>query len=214
MPEEKLKKGETTRLAIEDAALELFMQYGFHGTSMRQIAERTGLALGGIYNHFSSKEEIFSALIMRDHPYKQVVPLILATKGETAEALLHSAAQAIVSELGRRPDFLKLMFIEVVEFNGKHINLLITEVAPQLLPVFERVAKVRKNLRHSHPAILLRSFLGLFFSYYITDILLRGTIIEKIMPRDSFEQFVDIYLHGVIKESKVSRETEVIKEVK
>lgn len=201
MPEDKVKKGETTRMAIEDAALELFMQYGFHGTSMRQIAERTGLALGGIYNHFSSKEEIFAALIMDNHPYKQVVPLVLAAKGESAEELFYGAAQAIVSELRKRPDFLKLMFIEVVEFNGKHINSIITQVAPQFLPVFERVTKVRKNLRHSNPAILLRSFLGLFFSYYITDALLRGTAVEKIMPKDSFEQFVDIYLHGVIKES-------------
>jgi len=201
MSDDKVKKGETTRLAIEDAAFELFMQYGFHGTSMRQIAERTGLALGGIYNHFSSKEEIFAALILDNHPYKQVVPLVLAANGESAEEFFHSAAQAIVSELGKRPDFLKLMFIEVVEFNGKHINSMITEIAPQFLPVFERVTKIRKNLRHSNPAILLRSFLGLFFSYYITDILLRGTIVEKIMPKDSFEQFVDIYLHGVIKES-------------
>ncbi|HSB01859.1 MAG TPA: TetR/AcrR family transcriptional regulator [Anaerolineales bacterium] len=201
MPKDKLKKGETTRIAIEDAALELFMQYGFHGTSMRQIAEQAELALGGIYNHFSSKEEIFAALIMDNHPYKQIVPLILAAEGGTAEELFYSAAQAIVSELGKRQDFLKLMFIEVVEFNGKHINLLITEVAPQLLPVFEKVVKVRKNLRHTNPAILIRSFLGLFFSYYITDILLQGTIVAKIMPKDSFEQFVDIYLHGVIKES-------------
>src|SRR5512138_111585 len=88
MPEDKVKKGEATRLAIEDAALELFLQYGFHGTSMRQIAEQTGLALGGIYNHFSSKEEIFAALIMDNHPYKQVVPIVMATKGETAEELL------------------------------------------------------------------------------------------------------------------------------
>src|SRR5512138_2080519 len=142
MAEDKLKKGETTRMAIEDAAFELFQQYGFHGTSMRQIAEETGLALGGIYNHFSSKEEIFEGLILDKSPYKQIVPRILAAEGGTAEELFHSAAEAIVSELGKRPDFIKLMFIEVVEFNGRHINLLITEVAPQLLPVFERVVKV------------------------------------------------------------------------
>ena len=200
MTKDKLKKGETTRMAIEEAALSLFMQYGFHATSMRQISERAQLALGGIYNHFSSKEEIFAALIMDNHPYKQIVPLILAAEGDTAEELFHSAAQAIVSELGKRPDFLKLMFIEVVEFNGKHINLLIGEIAPQILPVFERVVKIRKNLRHSHPVILLRSFLGLFFSYYITDILLSATVLAKLMPKDSFEQFVDIYLHGIIKE--------------
>ncbi len=202
MPEEKLKKGEATRLAIEDAALELFLQYGFHGTSMRQISEQTGLALGGIYNHFSSKEEIFASIIMDKHPYKQIVPLVLAARGETAEEFFRSTAQALVSELGKRPDFLKLMFIEVIEFNGQHINLVISELAPQILPVVQKLAKVRKNLRPFHPVILMRSFLGMFFAYYVTEILISTTVLAKLMPKDSFEQFVDIYLHGIIKESK------------
>lgn len=199
MRREKLKKGEVTRLAIEDAAFNLFMEHGFHATSMRQIADRAGLALGGIYNHFSSKEDIFAAIIMDKHPYKQILPLILAAEGEAAEEFVHNAAQAIVSELGKQPDFLKLMFIEIVEFNGKHVNLLIREVAPKILPVFEKLVKVRKNLRTIHPVILLRSFLGMFFSYYITEILLSGSVVAKLMPRNSFEMFVDIYLHGILK---------------
>ena len=63
MPREKLTKGENTRLAIEDAAIILFMEKGYHATSMRQIAEGADLALGGIYNHFKSKDEIFEAII-------------------------------------------------------------------------------------------------------------------------------------------------------
>jgi AcrR family transcriptional regulator len=200
MTKMKIKKGEATRLTIEDAAFNLFMEHGFHATSMRQIADRAGLALGGIYNHFSSKEDIFAAIIMDKHPYKQILPLILSAKGDTAEEFIHDAAQAMVSELGRQPDFLKLMFIEIVEFNGAHVNLLIREVAPKILPVFEKLVKVRKNLRPFHPAILLRSFLGMFFSYYITEILLSGSVIAKLMPKNSFEQFVDIYLHGILKE--------------
>ena len=61
MKKEKQTKGEATRLAIEDAAIELFMEQGYHATSMRQIAKRAELALGGIYNHFASKDEIFEA---------------------------------------------------------------------------------------------------------------------------------------------------------
>ena len=200
MKNEKLKKGEATRIAIEEAAFSLFMEHGFHATSMRQIADRAGLALGGIYNHFSSKEEIFAAIILHKHPYKQILPLVLAAEGNTAEEFVHNAAQAMISELGRQPDLLKLMFIEIVEFNGQHVNLLIREIAPKLLPVFERLVKVRKNLRPLHPAVLLRSFLGMFFSYYITEILLSGSVVGKLMPKNSFEQFVDIYLHGILKE--------------
>jgi AcrR family transcriptional regulator len=200
MPKEKLKKGESTRLGIEEAALSLFMEHGFHATSMRQIADRSELALGGIYNHFSSKEEIFAAIILDKHPYKQILPLILAAQGDTAEEFIRNAAQAMVSELGKQPDFLKLMFIEIVEFNGGHVNLLVREVAPKILPVFEKLVKVRKNLRTLHPAVLLRSFLGMFFSYYITEILMSGSVVAKLMPKNSFEQFVDIYLHGILKE--------------
>jgi AcrR family transcriptional regulator len=200
MTEEVLTKGERTRLTIEDAAFSLFMEHGFHATSMRQIADRAGLALGGIYNHFSSKENIFAAIVLDKHPYKQILPLILAAEWETAEEFFHNAARAMVSELGKQPDFLKLMFIEIVEFNGKHVNLLVREVAPKILPVFERLVKVRKNLRPIHPAILLRSFLGMFFSFYITEILLKGSVVAKLMPKNSFEQFVDIYLHGILKE--------------
>ena len=59
MTEEAQTKGEVTRLAIEDAAIELFLEHGYHATSMREIADHAGLALGGIYNHFKSKDEIF-----------------------------------------------------------------------------------------------------------------------------------------------------------
>jgi AcrR family transcriptional regulator len=199
MKKEKQTKGETTRLAIEDAALELFMEQGYHATSMRQIAERADLALGGIYNHFSSKEDIFVAIIIDKHPYKQVLPLLLAAQGETAEELIRNAARILVTELGNRPELLKLFFIELVEFNGKHISKLIGEIVPKLLPMFEHLVRVRKSLRNLPPPILVRSFLGLFFSFYITELFIRGSVVHKLMPKNSFDLFVDIYLHGVLK---------------
>ena len=201
MKREKQTKGEVTRQAIEDAAFELFMDQGYHATSMRQIAERAGkLALGGIYNHFSNKEEIFVAILMDKHPYKQILPLILAAKGDTAEELIRNAARALVSELGSRPELLKLIFIELVEFNGKHVSNIISEIAPKLIPMFEKMVRVRKNLRKLPPPILVRSFLGMFFSFYITELFIKDSIVGKLMPKNSFDLFVDIYLHGVIKE--------------
>ena len=85
MPKEKLKKGETTRLAIEDAALGLYMDQGYHATSMRQIADKAGLALGGIYNHFKSKEEIFEAIIVDKHPYKRMLPIVLSVETDNLD---------------------------------------------------------------------------------------------------------------------------------
>jgi len=177
------------------------MEQGYHATSMRQIADQAGLALGGIYNHFSSKEDMFQAIIMDKHPYKQILPLVLAAKGDTAEEIIRNAARALVTELGSRPELLKLIFIELVEFNGKHVSNLIGEIAPKLLPMFEKMVRVRKNLRRIPPPILVRSFLGMFFSFYITELFIKDSIIAKLMPKNSFDLFVDIYLHGVIKEN-------------
>ncbi|HEY2979936.1 MAG TPA: TetR/AcrR family transcriptional regulator [Anaerolineales bacterium] len=199
MSVETVSKGERTRQVILDAAYDLFMEHGFHATSMRQIAEAAGLALGGIYNHFSSKEQIFAAIVRAKHPYRQILPHMLAAEGETVEEFVHNAAQAMLAELGKRPDFLKLMFIEIVEFNGQHVSLLLKDIAPQILPIFERLVRVRKNLRPIHPAILMRSFLGMFFSFYVTELFLGSSILGKLMPKDSFEKFVDIYLHGILK---------------
>jgi len=200
--ETALTKKERTRRTIEQAAYDLFMEQGFNATSMRQIAERTGLALGGIYNHFGSKEEIFRSIILERHPYKQVLPLIVATQGETPEEFIRNAARAALKELGQRPDFLKLMFIEVVEFNGKHISLILREVLPEVMPVFEELAARREFLRKIGPVLLIRSFIAMVFSYYLTDMFIQGSALAKLMPRNSFDTFVDIYLHGVLKETK------------
>src|SRR5215207_11503868 len=106
MKKDTPKKGEITRLAIEDAAFSLFMEQGYHATSMRQIADKAELALGGIYNHFSSKDDIFQAIIIDQHPYKKILPLILAVEGDTPDEFFRNAFQIVIHELGNRPEFI------------------------------------------------------------------------------------------------------------
>ena len=197
---ENLTKGEVTRLSIEDAALELFMEQGYHATSMRQIAERAGLALGGIYNHFASKDEIFEAIIVDKHPYKRILPLVMETPGETAEEFLRNAFKVTVTELGKNPIYIKLMLIEMVEFGGKHGASMLKEIAPKVLPVFEQMLKVRKGLRITNPALFLRSFFGMIISYFITEMVTANSVISRLMPKDAADVYIDMYLHGVLKE--------------
>ena len=201
MQKEKIRKGDVTRLAIEDAAIELFMEQGYHATSMRQVADRTGLALGGIYNHFKSKDEIFEAIIVDKHPYKRILPLVMEAQGETAEEFLRNAFKISVTEIGKNPVYLKLMLIEIVEFNGKHGAGMLKEIAPRVLPVFEQMLKVRKGLRIANPAMFLRTFFGMIISYFITELITANSMISKFMPKDSADIYIDMYLHGVLKES-------------
>jgi TetR/AcrR family transcriptional repressor of nem operon len=51
-------KGHKTRERIVAEAANLFYQHGFEGSSMSDVMAATGLEKGGIYRHFSSKEEL------------------------------------------------------------------------------------------------------------------------------------------------------------
>ena len=50
-----------TRRKIYDAAIALFREKGFEETTMRDIAAKAGVALGGAYYYFSSKDAIVLA---------------------------------------------------------------------------------------------------------------------------------------------------------
>src|SRR5688572_24113470 len=50
------------REAILAAALELFVERGFWGTAVPEIAERAGVGAGTIYRYFESKEALVNAI--------------------------------------------------------------------------------------------------------------------------------------------------------
>ena len=59
-----MEKKETKEKRVGDlilAAVEEFTQKGYEGASMEAIAARAGVSKGGLYHHFSSKEEILRA---------------------------------------------------------------------------------------------------------------------------------------------------------
>lgn len=200
--EEIIPKGERTRQAILDSAYDLIIQQGYAATSMRQIAERANLALGSIYNHFASKDEVFRYIIQERHPLYQIIPVLKSINGATVEAYVRSAAHALVDELGQHPDFLNLMLIEIVEFKGEHVPLFFEKMFPQILPIDHRLADLDRSMLRIPPPILVRAFLGMFFSYYITGILL-GPAMPPEMQTNALDYFVEIFLHGILTKETV-----------
>lgn len=60
------------------AALGVFARHGYHGASIRTIAEAAGLSVPGLYHHYKSKQAILAALV----------------DAAMAEMLTHTAAAA------------------------------------------------------------------------------------------------------------------------
>jgi TetR/AcrR family transcriptional repressor of nem operon len=80
-----MTKGEDTRREIVEKAAPLFNQKGFEGTSMSDLMRATGLEKGGIYRHFSSKEELASEAF--DYAWQKAVERRLEGVDEAADAV-------------------------------------------------------------------------------------------------------------------------------
>lgn len=197
MNESSLKKSDHTQILIIESAYRLFLKKGYHGTSMRRIAAEAGIALGGIYNHFSSKEEIFKEVLLHHHPYFEIVPALMAARGDTLEELIRDAARLMIDNLDERLDFINLLFIELVEFNARHVPELFNIIFPEVLKFADRISERSAHLKPIPIPVLVRAFIGLFFSYLMTEVLI-GRHLPPEWRDDALDHFIDIFLYGVI----------------
>lgn len=190
-------RAQHSRQAILDGAYRLIIKQGYAATSMREIARQSHVALGGIYNHFDSKEAVFRAILEDRHPFMQLLPVLYMVEGDTTETFTRNAARTLVEHLRRHPDFLNLMLIEIVEFKARHVPALFRKFLPLAQPLVHKLAPLGRELRGIPPMVLTRAFLGMFFSYYITEELI-GRVMPVGMSEDAMDHFVEIFLHGIL----------------
>src|SRR5260370_8362334 len=95
-----MRKGEQTRQEIIRKAAPIFNQKGYDGAALSDLMRATGLEKGGIYRHFSSKEELAAEAF--DYAWR-----------ETLEARVHDL-DAVASSVDR----LKQLLANFVERRG------------------------------------------------------------------------------------------------
>jgi AcrR family transcriptional regulator len=168
--ESTVPRGEQTRRAILDAAERLFLSNGFNGTSMRQIAQEAGgIAVGGIYNHFGSKEDIFRALLAARSPYPRIIEIVDSLDAPTGQDLLRQAFIRLQKVVIEDADFFSLIMIDMREFRGDTIRGLMTEVIPHMIR-FGAQAKAAGGIRQGVETILLiRCLAMLMLGYMFTQ---------------------------------------------
>jgi AcrR family transcriptional regulator len=192
-------KGERTRAALLEAGYRLFVTQGYHATSTRDIASAAGLAVGGIYNYFQSKEDIYLELLTQRHALVDILPALQQAQGDTVEELVRDAATQMITVLRNNHQGLALTFVELAEFKGKHLPQLFKVAYPSFQDFARRLTEAHGTLRDVPMPLMLRVFLGMFFSYFITD-LVAGKQLPAKVTQDAFDSFVDIYLHGIVTE--------------
>jgi len=202
----KNSKGQQTRTLLLEAALHQFAARGYHGTSMRQIAEAAGVAVGGIYNHFASKEELLKAVILAYHPLTVVAPTLATVHSDQVEVLIRHIAHGFHQVLQARPELLKLMLIEIVECKGEHLPDVIGALYPQIITFVQRLQAANRQLRPLPPLVILRALLSTLLGFFITESLLAKNF-AAFSDSGSVDQLVDILLHGLLRSEAGKQET-------
>jgi TetR/AcrR family transcriptional repressor of nem operon len=95
-----MSKGKETRQRIIAEAANLFNRRGYNGSSLQDVMQATGLEKGGIYRHFSSKEELAAAAF--DHAWSRAIE-IRQHDLDQIENSVDKLKQLITNFVERRP---------------------------------------------------------------------------------------------------------------
>ena len=171
------ERSERSRGQILEAALRLFSHRGYGATSVRDIAELAKVSKGNVYHHFPDKESIFRALLDQyfqamstpEFPFNRA--LANGTFPENLEELGH-AARDTVKEYR---DYVALIYVDVVEFDGSHIRKFYSEMSTR----FERFlqshgmeAELTSKLQEGlSPVAAVMLATRIFYNYFSIEIL-------------------------------------------
>jgi AcrR family transcriptional regulator len=105
------------RQQMLDAAADLLRDWSFTDITMQRIADRSGVAKGTLYLYFSTKEELFLALLEQGLTawYSELGDLADRASGNVSPA---SAARVIASTLSARPILVHLYGLLHSTFGG------------------------------------------------------------------------------------------------
>lgn len=103
---------EATRERILEAAATVFAASGYSVATMDEIARVSGLSKGSLYFHFTSKEELFLALMdhLAERIWSAVTPAMASVRG--APARIAAALRAVLSVFESAPGLTRVTIVQ------------------------------------------------------------------------------------------------------
>jgi AcrR family transcriptional regulator len=150
------------RDAIMSAALELFVERGFFGTTVPEIADRAAVGAGTIYRYFDSKEALVNALYREEK-------LHFAEAVMSGESIVGPARELFRSMWSKMARYASahansFVFLEL-HHHARYLDAESRAVEQRMLDLFTSViiaAQARGELKAGPPRLLMGIVLGAF----------------------------------------------------
>lgn len=199
-------RSERSRGQILAAALKLFSSFGYHGTSMRDIAEEARVSTGNVYHQFPDKETIFRTLL-EEYWAALASPDLPFNKALAEGAFPHdleALARATKESVDRYRKYVSLIYVDVVEFDGSHIRRFYADMASRFQAFLESDAgrsgldQVRDGVS---PLTAVMTATRFFFHYYSVELLFGVHNHFGVDEETALKQTVDLLKFGMMKRS-------------
>jgi AcrR family transcriptional regulator len=180
------------RTELENAAVRCFVRCGYHGVTVRMIAEEADVSLGALYTYFPDKLTIFTGVLERlsrelvtdDNAFTRY--LRESSFPDDIEAM----GVAIADNVDRYRDYMKLMYVDVVEFDGTHIREVFSHLEPKFRAILGPRWKKRGKLGPRGDIDPAFAFIAVYMSLYQFFILTRLFGAEQSYGKRSDKQVV------------------------
>ena len=154
--------GGDKREAILDAALELFVERGFYGTAVPEIADRASVGAGTIYRYFDSKEALVNAIYRQQKMmFAQVAlgdfPATAPTREQFRTLWMRMAQFATAHPKA-------FVFMEL-HHHQRYLDAENVALEQRMLDLFSNVvvqAQARGDLKQGPPRLLMGIVMGAF----------------------------------------------------
>ncbi len=126
------------RQELVNAAVKLFVEKGFHKTTVREIAKEFGMSMGALYDYIRTKEDIL--FLVCDHIFKSVSDKLVASlksEKETKEKLRDAIRDYFII-IDSIQDYTLLLYQETKSLNRKDRNYVLSKEM-ELTKIFENI---------------------------------------------------------------------------
>src|ERR1700712_1087963 len=158
--------------SIKRAAQDLFRKFGYHKTSVNEIAKKAKIAKATIYKYFNSKEDVLHSLLM-DYIRVSVDDLILANTPEMDEEehlgnLIMKTCRLSYTVCN---EFIGWDFIRESANSQDFLKNLSNELEDLLLASFMRITAIRKTDNYQQRMrFLIKCSKSIVFSFAFTSV--------------------------------------------
>ncbi|MBK9173828.1 MAG: TetR/AcrR family transcriptional regulator [Chloracidobacterium sp.] len=202
--------GDERREQILTTAVELFSRHGFSGTTTKQIANAAGVSEAMVFRHFSTKDELYGAILhskscedgLHQYPWEGNAELLRAIEEKDDHAVFYNFALQALNKHEADVGFMRLLFYSALEEHDladRFFNEFVSKVYDFIGGYIER-RQADGAMREMHPRIIVRSFLGMLIHHSLNNILWdKKKRILDISNEEAAKNFAEILLRGVLK---------------